>query len=172
MLTTTVQELTSLVLSISDEWLAGFHKFAHLIMTILQILKDTAAFMVVLFMMLVGFALSFYSLFAHGTEHSVGINSTQEETSNTSWTEDVASALDADSSQQERDDIAQAYGSLGLSMLSSFKMLFYDLDTNLFFLHRFPVMVFAVFIAFAFLAIIVMLNLLIVSCSPLHLPCV
>eukprot|EP01047_Picozoa_sp_COSAG01_P019697 COSAG01_NODE_1102_length_11682_cov_11.201848_3_plen_137_part_00 len=112
-------------------------------------------------MMLVGFALSFYSLFAHGIDQDS--NSTQADLSNVSLEDGVTNSLDNFQTQQDRDDIVQAYGSVGRSMLSSFKMLFYDLDTSLFFNHRFPAMVFAVFIAFAFLAIIVMLNLLIVS---------
>ena len=74
---------------------------------------------------------------------------------------ELQGAFHADSDEQDHEDIKRAYGTLGLTMLSTFRMLFYDLNPDLFFHHRFPMLVFAVFILFSFLAIIVMLNLLI-----------
>lgn len=145
------------------EYLAGFEAFAHLIRTIVQILKDTAAFMVVLALLLAGFAIAFYSLFSHSKllrDSHWDANNT-ETVDNLDDTTRTYKVLEFEESQTKAEDITTAYGSISLALLSTFRMLFYDLDPSLFFEHDYPVVIFAVFILFSFLAIIVMLNLLI-----------
>ena len=139
---------------------------------------DVSSFMVLMVIMLVGFGICFYSLFAHSScQHATNLSQTDDHSS-------------ANTTCPPPPEVTAAYGDISQTMLSMFRMLNYgaqsyrviwrelwnygpktrlikinvllaDVDPDVFLTHRFPWVVFSVFILFVSLAIIVMLNLLI-----------
>ena len=128
----------------ADEYLAGFESFAHLIRTIiqvccvvmtctiassnvteerlaasLQIIADTAPFMVVLSLFLAAFAVAFYSLFSHS---GIARASTYNGTAVNSSTQ-VFDVIEFEETQTNSEDIQKAYGSIPLAILSTYRML-------------------------------------------------
>ena len=130
----------------SWEHLKGFENFASLIKMLGQIINDITTFLMLLMIMLVGFGCAFYALFAHHTGSCDPLDAIATNSSGNS-TVSVPPTCAFSS------DIQDAYGGVVRTLLTMFRMLSGDADADLFWEHRFPSVVFVIFIFFVALGV-------------------
>lgn len=132
----------------SWEHLKGFESFAHLIKMLGQIIHDITEFLMLLSIMVVGFGCAFYALFAHHTGSCDDLDGGVTNTSSDNGTAVGHQPMCAFSS-----GITDAYGGVFRTLLTMFRMLNGDADADLFWEHRFPQVVFPIFMCFMALGV-------------------